>query len=130
MGRMGAYRLVPIGLVFIGCGSLAVALSLTFIEPTFLSVMLPVGIFVFGNAFTMPAMTTASLAAYPHMAGAAASMNGFFQMGGGLAGGLAAAMIGDTVTAMATVIPAMGLTALVSWLWWRTLPEPTISAPR
>lgn len=130
MGRMGAYRLVPIGLVFIGCGSLAVALSLSLLEPAFLAVMLPVGIFVFGNAFTMPAMTTASLAAYPHMAGAAASMNGFFQMGGGLVGGIAAAMIGDPVTAMATVIPTMGVVAILSWLLWRTLPEPTIPAPR
>jgi len=126
MRRMGAYRLVPIGLVFIACGSLACAASLSLLEPTFLSVMLPVGIFVFGNAFTMPAMTTASLAGYPHMAGAAASMNGFFQMGGGLAGGIAAAIIGDPVVAMATVIPAMGVTAVLAWLYWRTLPEPTI----
>jgi DHA1 family bicyclomycin/chloramphenicol resistance-like MFS transporter len=130
MGKMGAFRLVPIGLVFIGFGSLAVGLSLTSVEPTFLSVMVPVGIFVFGNAFTMPAMTTASLAAYPHMAGAAASMNGFFQMGGGLVGGVAAAMIGDPVTAMATVIPTMGVVAVLAWLYWRTLPEPTIRAPR
>jgi DHA1 family bicyclomycin/chloramphenicol resistance-like MFS transporter len=130
MGKIGAFRLVPIGLVFIGFGSLTVALSLTSVEPTFLSVMVPVGIFVFGNAFTMPAMTTASLAAYPHMAGAAASMNGFFQMGGGLVGGVAAAMIGDPVTAMATVIPTMGVVAVLAWLYWRTLPEPTIRAPR
>lgn len=126
MGRMGAYRLVPIGLVFIGLGSLLMAFSLTLLEPTFLTVMLPVGVFVFGNAFTMPAMTTASLAAYPHMAGAAASMNGFFQMGGGLVGGIAAAIVGTPVIAMATVIPVMGMTAILSWLWWRTLPEPTI----
>ncbi len=130
MGKMGAFRLVPIGLVFIGFGSLAVGLSLTSVEPTFLSVMVPVGIFVFGNAFTMPAMTTASLAAYPHMAGAAASMNGFFQMGGGLVGGVAAAMVGDPVTAMAAVIPTMGVVAILAWLYWRTLPEPTIRAPR
>jgi DHA1 family bicyclomycin/chloramphenicol resistance-like MFS transporter len=128
MGRMGAYRLVPIGLVFIAFGSLAMALSLSLLEPTFLTVMLPVGIFVFGNAFTMPAMTTASLAAYPHMAGAAASMNGFFQMGGGLVGGVAAAIVGDPVTAMATVIPVMGVVAILSWLYWRTLPEPAIPA--
>lgn len=126
MGRLGAYRLVPIGLVFIGTGSATCAASLSLLEPTFLTVMVPVGIFVFGNAFMMPAMTTASLAGYPHMAGAAASMNGFFQMGGGLAGGVAAAAIGDPVLAMATVIPAMGLTAILAWLYWRTLPEPTL----
>ena len=126
MGRTGAYRLVPVGLVFIGAGSLTCAVSLSFFEPTFLTVMIPVGIFVFGNAFTMPAMTTASLAGYPHMAGAAASMSGFFQMGGGLAGGLAAAIVGDPVLAMATIIPAMGCTAILAWLYWRMLPEPTV----
>lgn len=129
MRRMSAYRLVPIGLVFTALGSVGVATSLVFVEPTFLTVMAPVAVFVFGNAFTMPAMSTASLAGYPHMAGAAASMNGFFQMGGGLAGGLAAAAVGDPVLAMATVIPAMGAIAIVSWLWWRTLPEPTIPVP-
>lgn len=129
MRRMSAYRLVPIGLVFTALGSVGVATSLVLVEPTFLTVMAPVAVFVFGNAFTMPAMSTASLAGYPHMAGAAASMNGFFQMGGGLAGGLAAAAVGDPVLAMATVIPAMGAIAIVSWLWWRTLPEPTIPVP-
>ena len=124
MGRFGAFRLVPVGLAFIGVGSVALAIGLRLFQPSFFGVMGPVAAYAFGIAFVMPAMLTASLAAFPRMAGAAASMSGFFQMGGGLLGGTAAALIGEPVTAMATVIPAMGLAAIVSWLMWRRLPEP------
>jgi DHA1 family bicyclomycin/chloramphenicol resistance-like MFS transporter len=126
MNRVSAFRLVPVGLVFIGLGSIALATGLRLADPTFLSVMGPVAVYAFGIAFVMPAMLTASLAAFPHMAGAAASMSGFFQMGGGLLGGTAAALIGEPVVAMATVIPGMGLAAILSWLVWRRLPEPVI----
>ncbi len=61
------------------------------------SVMGPVAFFAFGIAFVMPAMLTAALAPFPHIAGAASSMSGFFQMGGGLVGGTVAALIGDPV---------------------------------
>lgn len=126
LGRFSAIRLVPPGLVFIAIGSLALAVGLRVAEPTFLSVMGPVAFFAFGIAFVMPALLTASLAPYPHIAGAASSMSGFFQMGGGLVGGTIAAAIGDPVVAMATVIPAMGLVAILCWLAWRNLPQPEI----
>ncbi|MCL4676899.1 MAG: multidrug effflux MFS transporter [Pararhodobacter sp.] len=126
LARFNALRLVPPGLLFIAIGSLALAIGLRLAAPSFLSVMGPVAFFAFGIAFVMPAMLTASLAPYPHIAGAASSLGGFFQMGGGLAGGTIAAMIGDPVLAMATIIPAMGLVAILCWIVWRTLPEPEI----
>ncbi len=126
LARFNALRLVPPGLLFIAIGSLALAIGLRLAVPSFLSVMGPVAFFAFGIAFVMPAMLTASLAPYPHIAGAASSLGGFFQMGGGLAGGTIAAMIGDPVLAMATIIPAMGLVAILCWIVWRTLPEPEI----
>lgn len=126
LARFNALRLVPPGLLFIAIGSLALAIGLRLAAPSFLSVMGPVAFFAFGIAFVMPAMLTASLAPYPHIAGAASSLGGFFQMGGGLAGGTIAAMIGDPVLAMATVIPAMGLLAILCWIAWRTLQQPEI----
>lgn len=126
LARFNALRLVPPGLLFIAIGSLALAIGLRLAAPSFLSVMGPVAFFAFGIAFVMPAMLTASLAPYPHIAGAASSLGGFFQMGGGLVGGSIAAMIGDPVLAMATVIPAMGLLAILCWIAWRTLPQPEI----
>ena len=128
MPRFGAYRIVPVGLIFIAVGSIAMAILLRALEPSFLSVMGPVAFYAFGIAFVMPAMSTASLAPFPHIAGAAASMGGFLQMGGGLAGGALAALFGDPVLAMATIIPVMGLIAILSWAWWRTLPEPAFAS--
>ena len=45
---------------------------------------------------------------------AAASMSGFLQMGSGLAGGALAVLFGNPVSAMATLVPALGLMAAVS----------------
>jgi DHA1 family bicyclomycin/chloramphenicol resistance-like MFS transporter len=118
-----AYTLVPVGLLLMTLGSVALAIGLTVWEPTFLGVMGPVALFTFGISFLMPAMSTASLAPFPQIAGAAASMSGFFQMGGGLLGGAVAALIGEPVLAMATVIPAMGAISVASWVGWRLLPH-------
>jgi DHA1 family bicyclomycin/chloramphenicol resistance-like MFS transporter len=128
MGIYGAYRIVPFGLAFVAAGSLALAVLLRVTEPTFLTVMTPIALYAFGAAFVMPAMSTASLAPFPHIAGAAAAMGGFLQMGGGLAGGSIAALFGDPVIALATVVPALGLLGIVSWLVWRTLPEPAFAS--
>jgi DHA1 family bicyclomycin/chloramphenicol resistance-like MFS transporter len=100
------------------------AIWLRIAEPSLLSVMAPVGAYTFGIAFVMPSISTAVLAPFPHIAGAASSMSGFFQMGSGLVGGTIAALVGNPVMAIATIIPAMGLIAIVSWLVWRRIPEP------
>ncbi len=127
MRNIPANRLVPIGLCFIFLGSLALAVGLRLFDPTFLGVMVPVFVFTFGLAFVMPAMQTAGVAPFPHIAGAASSMAGFIQMGSGLVGGLLSAWLGDPVGAMSTIIPCMGLIAVLSWLFWRTLPEPALA---
>ena len=127
IGRFGAYRLLPAGIVFIVLGSLGLAVLLRIAEPTFMTVLGPVALYAYGAAFIMPAMSTASLAPFPHIAGAAGALGGFLQMGGGLVGGLLAGLFGDPVTALATVVPGLGLVTLVSWLWWRALPEPAMA---
>lgn len=127
MQRFNAAALVPFGLVFIGIGSVAVALSLHFVEPGFISVMGPVGLYAFGVAFVMPAMMTASLAPFPRMAGSASSMMGFLQMSAGMIGGTLTAAIGDPVRGMTIVVPCLGLIAIVSWVIWHRLPEPDLA---
>lgn len=121
---MPAPRLVPFGLSCVAVACVLLAVLLHVAPPSVLSIMGPVGLFAFGIAFIMPAMMVASIAPFPHIAGAASSISGFMQMGGGLVGGTAAALIGEPVTAAATVIPVMGFTAILSWLIWRLLPEP------
>ena len=132
MPRLGAFGLVPIGLGFVAIGSALLATLLRFQEPSLLTVMGPVGAYAFGIAFVMPAMTTAAMAPFPKIAGAAASLTGFVQMGSGLLGGMIAAWLGDAVVAMATVIPTMGFTAVIAWFIWRRLPEPVqpVISPR
>ncbi|HWK63752.1 MAG TPA: multidrug effflux MFS transporter [Rhizobiaceae bacterium] len=130
MPYLRSAKLVPVGLCCVAIGSVALATSLRLYEPTFLSVMGPVAFYAFGISFIMPAMLTAALAPFPHIAGAASSMSGFFQMGGGLLGGVICALMAEPVTAMATVIPVFGLVAIISWLVWRRLPEPAPGAPR
>lgn len=125
--RVSAYSMVPAGLCFIAAGSILLATLLRVMEPQFLVVMGPVALYTFGIAFVMPAMSTASLAPFPHMAGAAASMSGFVQMGGGLVGGMIAALVGDPVTGLSTVIPAMGFFAILSWVLWSRYPEPALA---
>lgn len=128
MGIYGAYRIMPAGLAFIAAGSIALAVLLRVAEPTFITVMGPVALYAFGAAFIMPAMSTASLAPFPHIAGAAAALGGFLQMGGGLVGGLLAGLFTDPVTAIATVVPGLGLLAIICWVWWRSLPEPALAS--
>lgn len=128
MGVYGAYRIMPAGLAFIAAGSLALAVLLRVMEPSFIIVMGPVALYAFGAAFILPAMSTASLAPFPHIAGAAAALGGFLQMGGGLVGGLLAALFDDPVTAIATVVPGLGILAILCWAWWRSLPEPAMAS--
>ena len=110
MRRTSAYRLVGPGLGFVALGSLGGTLLLVW-EPSFLRVMVPVAIYAFGLAFIMPALSTAALAPFPRIAGAASSMMGFLQMGAGLVVGSLGALIGDPVLAMGALIPLMGATA-------------------
>ena len=113
MGERGALRT---GLVLIGIGGAMIALSVHFIAPTFLSIMGPVAVCSFGIAFVSPYITTAGLAPHPQIAGSAAALIGFIQMASGFVGGVAAAMIGDPLTAFGTVIPLMEFMAIAAYL--------------
>jgi MFS transporter, DHA1 family, multidrug resistance protein len=110
-----AMTLMGPGLGLIGVGSAALVLSVHFLPLSFLSVMLPVGVCAFGIAFVTPYMMTAAAAPFPHIAGSAAAMMGFVQMGSGLVGGMICAAIGAPVLALQIVIPAFGFVAIVSY---------------
>ncbi len=127
MKKHGADALVGPGLLFVAVGSIGSS-TLLFWPPSFLHVMIPVGIYSFGIAFVMPAMSTAALAPFGRAAGAAASMLGFIQMGSGLLMGSLGALMGNAVVAMGTLIPIMGLTACISFAVYRKL-GPAIPKP-
>lgn len=117
--RIGICRIVPIGLAITTAAAALLAIPLALVEPTFLTVMGPVALLSVGIAFVMPAMLTASMAPFPQMAGAAAAMTGFLQMGAGLVGSIVAALIGSAILALALVVPALAAVSLGAWLEWR-----------
>ncbi|CAN7230609.1 multidrug effflux MFS transporter [Ensifer sp. ENS07] len=118
MRRFTPQALVPAGLVFIGAASLALAYTMHILQPSFLSVMLPIGIYAFGIAFVMPYMMTAAMAPFPDIAGTASAVMGFVQMGSGLLGGAIAAAVGAPVLALGTIIPCFGLVCILSYVWY------------
>ena len=132
-GRIRADRLVAPGLVFIGIGGLGLIASIAMLPVSYASIMAPVGFYAFGIAFVMPAMTTAALAQFPDVAGAASATLGFVQMGIGLLGGVLCALIGAPVLATQLVIPSLAVMAIASYAISRRLPElatgPTVVAP-
>jgi DHA1 family bicyclomycin/chloramphenicol resistance-like MFS transporter len=119
--RIEAHRLVPFGLAVIGASGVMLAVGLRIAEPSFFNVMGPIGVFAFGIAFISPSMQTAALASYADIAGSAAAMMGFFQMGGGFLGSAVSAWIGQPVFSLATIIPTMIAIAIVAYYWFRML---------
>lgn len=129
MKHHSAYRLVVPGLGVILFGS-ALFLTLLVGPPSFLRVMVPVAFYTFGIAFVMPAMSTAALAPFPKIAGAASSLMGFLQMGAGLLIGSLAALFDDPVVALAVLIPMMGTVASLSYVVYRMNPHLAEPEPR
>ena len=64
------------------------------------------------------------------MAGAAAAMMGFIQMGSGLLGGAICALIGEPVLATQIVIPGLGFVAIAAYLVYRSHPHLAEPEPR
>ncbi len=122
--RFEAHRLVPIGIAMIIIAGTLMATLLRVAPPNFISVMGPVAFFAFGLAFISPSMQTAGLAYFPEIAGSAAAMMGFFQMGGGFLGSAVSAAIGRPVFSLATIIPAMAMIGVVAHYGLRALAGP------
>jgi DHA1 family purine ribonucleoside efflux pump-like MFS transporter/DHA1 family bicyclomycin/chloramphenicol resistance-like MFS transporter len=119
--RISGPSAARLGITLCGLGAVIMALSVAFVSPFFLSVMGPVAICTFGLAFLSPHVLTISMAPFPHIAGSASALTGFLQMSAGFAGGVAAAAIGDPLTAFGIIIPLMELSAVAGFLWLRVL---------
>jgi MFS transporter, DHA1 family, multidrug resistance protein len=119
--RLGGPRCALIGITLCGIGGTIMALSVALVPPFFLSIMGPVAICTFGLAFLTPYVLTLSMAPFPHVAGSASALTGFLQMSAGFAGGIAAASIGDPLTAFGIIIPMMQLSAVAGFVWLRFL---------
>jgi len=111
-----ASRLLPFGMAGLILSAISMVLALALVAPSLISVMGPVMLFAFSLAFVLPASFTMAMQGFPHIAGAASSLMGFLQFGGGILGSLAVAAIGDPVLGMMTVIPAMPVLGVACYL--------------
>jgi len=128
LSRFGAHQIINFGLCFTMVSAAGFALN-ALTGAHFLTIMIPAGIWAMGLALIMPGATTRALADFPRMAGAAAAVIGFLQIGGGLAGSIVAAFFGDPCDAITVVLPAMGLLAVAVHLGLRLFDRPRIEAP-
>ncbi|MBX3525199.1 MAG: multidrug effflux MFS transporter [Rhodoblastus sp.] len=114
--RVNARELVPVGIVIIvvaGAGFAAVRL---FSAPYIAAFAIPSAIWSFGLPFVTPGTMTSALSHFPRIAGAASSLIGFMQMGGGFVGSaIGAAAFGDPIVAVDTLLPTISLLAGISY---------------
>jgi len=125
--------LIPVGLTLIAVAATGFGVGLRLLPLSTYTAMAPVAFWAFGSALVIPGATTAALAGFPTVAGAASALTGFLQIGIGLAGtALAALMFSDSLTALSTVMPGMGLLAVLAHLALRPKREANaaIVAPR
>lgn len=114
--RFGPERLLHRGAVLsVVAGAAMLALALAGVHHP-LAVMVPMWFSAAAIGLTMPNAAAIGLANYPHMAGSAASLMGFSQMGlAALAGIFVGHALGDTVVPMALAIAAGAVANFASY---------------
>ena len=118
--RVGGERLVTIALVLLGLSGLGFAVLPHLFPASILAIMGPVGIWMLGLAFISPSATTAAMAGFGAIAGAAGALSGFFQIGGGFLGSLAAGtLFADARTALTIQLPSLALLTIAVALFDR-----------
>ncbi|MFG1479857.1 multidrug effflux MFS transporter [Xanthobacter sp. V4C-4] len=110
--RMSAMAIVPVGLALVAAGAVGFGVGLRLLPTVPATVMAPVGLWACGIAMLLPGCTTAALAGFPRIAGAASALMGFMQIGGGFLGTVVAVLFPSPLGALATLVPAMALVAL------------------
>ncbi|MFV0279538.1 MAG: multidrug effflux MFS transporter [Rhodoblastus sp.] len=116
--RISARNLVPVGIVIIVAAGAGFAAVRLLAAPNVASFAIPGAIWAFAIPFVTPGTMTTALSHFPKIAGAAAALLGFMQMGGGLIGSaVAAAAFVDPVAAVDTLLPAISLLAGLSYFF-------------
>nr|WP_269144678.1 multidrug effflux MFS transporter [Devosia faecipullorum] len=115
--RLGSAGLMAVALSLFGLSGLIFGLLPRLFDTSIVAIMAPVGLWTIGLAFLTPSATTAAMAGFGSIAGAAGALTGFFQVGGGFAGSLAAGALFPTARAALTIqLPFVALLILaVAW---------------
>jgi DHA1 family bicyclomycin/chloramphenicol resistance-like MFS transporter len=113
--RMSGARLVEYGLGLVVLAGIALAMGLWVLPPSVLGLAIPIMAWTFGAALIFPGATVEALAPFPTMAGAAAALMGFLQMGAGVLGSAAGSLFGNSSDALACVPLVMAIMAMATY---------------
>jgi DHA1 family bicyclomycin/chloramphenicol resistance-like MFS transporter len=112
--RLDGDKLVGIALVLLGLSGLAFAILPQLFPASIPAIMGPVALWMLGLAFISPSATTAAMAGFGTIAGAAGALSGFFQIGGGFLGSLAASLLfADARSALVIQLPIAALLTII-----------------
>ncbi len=108
--RISGERLTMIALTLMGISGLGFGTLPHIFPESVPAIMAPVGVWMLGLAFISPSATAAAMAGFGSIAGAAGALTGFFQVGGGFAGSLAAGtLFADAHTALTIQLPVVAV---------------------
>jgi DHA1 family bicyclomycin/chloramphenicol resistance-like MFS transporter len=115
--RMSGQRIITLALVLLALGGLGFIVLPLLFPLSVMALMVPVGIWMVGLAFIGPSATATAMAGFGSMAGAAGALTGFFQVGGGFVGSLAAGtLFPDARTALMVMMPLSAIVAIgLTW---------------
>ena len=115
--RLSGQGMVRVGLVLIVLAGLGFALGLMVFPGAVLAVMVPVGCWMLALAFIGPSATSAAMAGFGSIAGAASALTGVFQIGGGFVGSTLASLAFTSASAALTILlPAIAALTVVAAL--------------
>lgn len=118
--RISQARLINIALALMGISGIGFALLPALLADSVVAFMLPIGLWMVALALVGPSATAAAMAGFGAMAGAAGALTGFFQVGGGFAGSLAAStLFPDARTALIVQMPVVAVLAIGVVFWDR-----------
>lgn len=126
--RHSAHALILPGLLLVLAGAMGLGFGPFVLPLTTASVMLPISLWACGIALILPGCTTAGLAGFAPIAGAASALMGFLQIGSGFLGTSLSVLFPSPLAAMVTLLPAFAVTAASAHLLLAPRREPALAA--
>jgi DHA1 family bicyclomycin/chloramphenicol resistance-like MFS transporter len=119
---LGIDRTIGIGCLFCTAGGLAMVVSIALGLPWWLSLVLPMAIYLAGMGMVLPQSIAGAMMPFPERAGAASALLGFVQQSGAALCGVAVGhWLGSSAWPLASAVALMGSASLLLWIGTRTL---------
>jgi DHA1 family bicyclomycin/chloramphenicol resistance-like MFS transporter len=115
--RLGLDGVLGLGGCACAAGGLGMLAALAFGLPSFLSLVLPMGVYLAGLGMVLPQGIAGALTPFPERAGAASSLFGFVQQSiAALCGAVVGLALGRSAWPLAADVVTMGCATLLLWL--------------